>query len=172
MNVPSCTWITVPIPPSANEYWVPARGRGLVPSKKAMAYKATVARVCLDAKLVPLLGDVMLRGEVYQGRDNRDLGNCLKVLEDALEGYAYLNDKQVRRYSDFGFAAETDPKNPRIELVLCGEAFGTLEDAAAWRLAKAQSSAKRRATRNRNRAAKKYARASLPVSAVIRPGKS
>ncbi|WNZ64194.1 hypothetical protein QEG98_11265 [Myxococcus sp. MxC21-1] len=53
--------LVLPYPPSANDYWRPAKGRGLVPSDEAKAYKARVAQVAALARVQPLHGPVRLR---------------------------------------------------------------------------------------------------------------
>jgi crossover junction endodeoxyribonuclease RusA len=98
--------LTLPYPVSANRYWrsfVPKGWTRAVvhPSDEAKAYKREVGWIAKEAgfrkptdrpirlvlTLVPKNGVVM------------DLGNCLKVAEDALQGIVYENDKQVRAIS-------------------------------------------------------------------------
>lgn len=146
------TRLVLPLPPSANTYWVPARGRGLVPSKTALAYKRQIATICANVR--PLIGNVTLSGIVFRGRAVGDLGNFLKVLEDALNGYAWLDDRQVVAYQRFELSPFTDPSRPRVELELTGERFATLDEAARHRAAKAETARKARATRNANRRTK------------------
>jgi len=95
--------LELPYPVSANRYW-----RSFVPkgwtravvhlSDEAKRYKRDVGwlakqagyhqptrrPIALHLTLVPRNGVVM------------DLGNCLKIAEDALQGIVYENDKQVR----------------------------------------------------------------------------
>ncbi len=143
--------LVLPYPPSANTYWVPARGRGLVPSGEALAYKANVARQVAATSTQPLVGPVRLSLTAYRPRRVGDLDNTLKVLGDALNGLAWLDDEQV-----VAIHAERadDAKAPRVELVATAARHATPEEAAAHRLARAERAAKARATRNRNRAAK------------------
>lgn len=107
--------LILPYPPSANRYWRIFGGRA-VPSLEAAAYKRhiwalarsngigdpTIAPIALELILRPLRpldGD---RRERLQGPDWHlnlrciDLDNALKVALDALQGIAYINDKQVR----------------------------------------------------------------------------
>ncbi len=58
----------LPYPLSANDDWRPAKGRGLVPSDKAMAYKARVAQVAALARIQPLHGPVRLVLTVFRPR--------------------------------------------------------------------------------------------------------
>ncbi len=157
--------LTLPYPPSANEYWVPAPGRGLVPSKTSLVYKATVRRLCAGVR--PLFGDVVLSGVVYRPRAVGDLGNRLKVLEDALQGVAYLDDDQVCEYRSL--RRDLDRENPRVELQFEGERECTLAEVADALRARSERTAKTRATRNRNRLAKRMVRRGRLVPAVERP---
>jgi len=145
-------------PPSANTYWKPARGRGLVPSDEATAYKAHVARAAAVARAQPLFGPVHLALTVYRPRRVGDLDNSLKVLNDALNGVAWLDDEQVVRIHAL---REDDAASPRVELHATAERFATRQEADAHRKAKAERARKARVTRNRNRANKLRARVRL-----------
>ena len=100
------TRLTLPYPISANRYWIsfyaPRLKRVCVgPTKEAKAYRSEVGWIAREAgvrqptthpirlalTLVPKNGVVM------------DLSNCLKVAEDALQGVAYVNDRQVKAIS-------------------------------------------------------------------------
>lgn len=112
--------ITLPYPPSANRYWRTAVvcGRAMVhPSAQAKAYKSGVLAIALSAGIrKPLDGRIELHVQLYPQRpldwakrakrdpqtwddDVRciDLGNCEKVLSDALNGVAWVDDRQHRR---------------------------------------------------------------------------
>lgn len=171
--------LVLPYPPSANTYWRPAKGRGLVPSDEATAYKAQVARAAALARTRPLAGDVRVVLTVYRPRRAGDLDNTLKVLHDALNGVTWLDDEQVVHID----ATRADDKTaPRVELVASAERFATPEEAAAHAAARAERARKARATRNRNRAEKQRAAAArrkgqpansledLATSAVYRGG--
>jgi crossover junction endodeoxyribonuclease RusA len=106
--------LVLPYPPSANRYWRHANNRTYV-SEEAKDYKRTcgwMAREILG-DFEPLAGPVFMRVRVYRPQKSGDLTNRIKVLEDALEGIAYINDKQIvwndhRRYED--------KDNPRVEV--------------------------------------------------------
>ncbi|AFE10288.1 phage associated protein [Corallococcus coralloides DSM 2259] len=149
--------LVLPYPPSANAYWKPSRGRGLVPSGEALAYKATVARLVAATGAQPLAGPVRLSLAAYRPRRVGDLDNTLKVLGDALNGLAWLDDEQV--VAIYAERAD-DAKAPRVEIVATAARHATPEEAAAHRQARAERAAKARATRNRNRAAKAKGKAS------------
>lgn len=112
--------LVVPYPLSSNKYWRPVHIGNhitIVPTKEAKQYKAEVARLARAAGMrVPLDGRIAWSIELYPHRpqdwakrarlapdtwddDVRciDLGNCEKVLADALNGVAWVDDKQIRR---------------------------------------------------------------------------
>ena len=112
--------LTLPYPLSSNRYWRPVNiGKHItiVPTKEAKAYKAEVAYLARQAGVrQPLQGRIALHVQLYPQRpqdwarrtkrdpltwddDVRciDLGNAEKVLSDALNGVAWLDDKQHRR---------------------------------------------------------------------------
>ena len=89
------------IPPSVNSYWRSAfRGGRIIHyvSKEGKAFKETLAFYARVNKFKLLKGDVVLRYKLFckkQGR--KDLDNTLKAVQDALEGIAYENDKQIKK---------------------------------------------------------------------------
>lgn len=112
--------LTLPYPLSSNRYWRPVNiGKHItiVPTKEAKAYKAEVAWMARQAGVhQPLQGRIALHVQLYPQRpqdwarrakrdpitwddDVRciDLGNAEKVLSDALNGVAWIDDKQHRR---------------------------------------------------------------------------
>lgn len=103
--------LVLPYPISANRYWQSHVPKGWTraivhPSKEAKAYKEEVgwrARLAgykepsenpmaLKIRLCPRLNKDGTASAVVL-----DLGNCLKIAEDALQGIVYTNDKQVKR---------------------------------------------------------------------------
>jgi crossover junction endodeoxyribonuclease RusA len=114
--------ITLPYPVSANRYWRSFVPRGssravTVVSDEAKDYRRTVALLAKQQGMrLPLDGRVELTLRLYPARpqdwakraqrdpdhwddDVRciDLGNAEKVLSDALNGIAWIDDKQLRR---------------------------------------------------------------------------
>ena len=89
------------IPPSVNSYWRSAfRGGRIIHyvSKEGKAFKNALSLIARANKFKLLKGDVILKYKLYckkQGR--KDLDNTLKAVQDALEGIAYENDKQIKR---------------------------------------------------------------------------
>jgi len=148
--------LTLPYPPSANRYWRTAVvcGRAQTyPSADAKAFKAEVLAIAHRAGLrKPLTGRIRLHLELYPHRpqdwakrarldpltwddDVRciDLGNCEKVLSDALNGVAWVDDKKHRRI--VLDRMEPDEHGARlvvrIEQVLAANPQGDLLGAAA-----------------------------------------
>lgn len=120
MNTPIT--LRLPYPVSANRYWRTFQPKGharaiTVRSQEAKAFIAEVGILANAAGLrIPLDGRVALRVDLFPERpadwakraqknpdawddDVRciDLGNCEKVLSDALNGIAWIDDKQLRR---------------------------------------------------------------------------
>lgn len=103
--------LVLPYPPSANRYWRVYRGRA-VKSPEARAYQLETAKRLKG--MVPVSGvQVAVRIDVYRPAKRGDLDNSLKVVLDAIQGFAYLNDKQVRVI----IATQHDDKaRPRVEV--------------------------------------------------------
>jgi crossover junction endodeoxyribonuclease RusA len=95
-------------PVSANRYWRRAGNRTYI-SGEAVAYKAHVAVVASIARQLVLDGPVSVAIELQpkltsKGKASRtrlDLDNCVKVVFDAMNGIAYIDDSQVVRLSAF-----------------------------------------------------------------------
>lgn len=102
--------ITLPWPPSSNRYWRVFRGRA-VKSKEAVAYNAEVNGLCVDIRAC--IGDVIVRLDFYRPRKSGDLDNRIKILLDALQGSAYMDDRQIVEIHARRFE---DKKNPRVEV--------------------------------------------------------
>lgn len=91
--------ITLPYPPTINQYWRRVGGRTLL-SAKARAYKDAVLVCCQQARISRkrLRGNLAVHVQAYMpDRRKRDLDNILKPLLDALM-YArvYEDDSQIR----------------------------------------------------------------------------
>ena len=142
--------LTLPYPPSANSYWRAARGRGLVPSAEALAYKRRVAFAA--PKLLAFTGPVRVVVRAFRPRRIGDLDNVLKVLFDALSGVTWLDDEQVEEVHAH---RQDDAANPRVELEVEGERLATLAEVEAHRDAKREAARKRKKTLALNRAAKR-----------------
>lgn len=100
----------LPMPPSANQYWRNINGKTLV-SEEAKNYKEAVAALALRLGMQKLSGPVMLTIQVYRQQKSGDLSNRIKVIEDALIGIAYKDDKQIEQILAMRFES---PRNPYI----------------------------------------------------------
>ena len=111
--------LTLPIPPSSNRYWATrVMGRRAITyvTSEAKAYRDDVAWRARLAGVQPIKGRVALTVRLYphrpkdwQKRQRKDpetwddsvqcidLGNAEKVLSDALNGVAWIDDSQHRR---------------------------------------------------------------------------
>lgn len=104
--------VTLPYPPSANRYFRVFRGHAVL-SAEAKAYKKQVAAILTAAGWKPAAGDVSYVAHVYRPLRSGDLDNRLKVLGDALTGFAWLDDKQVVELHAY---RHDDKANPRVEM--------------------------------------------------------
>lgn len=115
------TLLVLPTPPSSNRYWRTrvARtraGRTYVQTYKspeARAYQLAVANRALVAGLRPLSGDLALVIRWYRARRAGDTSNRIKLIEDALQGVLFENDRQIKRVVAERFE---DRLNPRVEV--------------------------------------------------------
>ena len=111
--------LELPYPVSANRYWRQVRigdRAAIALSKEAKVYKREVAWIATQARVKPIVGYVLLRifltphcpidaaARATQspnlwalGVESLDLGNCEKVLSDALNGIAWTDDRQLER---------------------------------------------------------------------------
>ena len=89
--------VTLPYPPSANRYWRVNRTGKPYRSAEAAAYIEAVGWECAARGLTdPLLETVSVRLAYHHAPGRRiDLDNGLKQILDALQGYAYSDDKQI-----------------------------------------------------------------------------
>ena len=92
-----------PYPVSVNRYWLSRVPKGwnraiVHPSTEAKAYKAECGWIARAAGIrQPLQGPIRMQYVLIPKNGIcMDLSNCMKVAEDALQGIAYVNDKQVR----------------------------------------------------------------------------
>jgi len=115
---------TLPYPPSQNRYWrsraVRINGKWVSQtyvSTEAKQYKAAVRGLVSAMRLAPFPADVEIAVEVmlYRPRRVGDVDNRVKVLFDALNGVAYADDKQIKKYAVERFEDKTFP---RVEIFL------------------------------------------------------
>ncbi len=111
--------LVLPYPISSNRYWRPVRIGNhitIVPTKEAKEYRKLVSALATRAGLTPLPGRLAMSIRLHPNRPQDwakrarkdpdgwadtvmciDLGNCEKVLSDALNGVAWNDDKQLHR---------------------------------------------------------------------------
>jgi crossover junction endodeoxyribonuclease RusA len=133
--------LVLPYPPSSNVYWrsrvVNTRAGGTFVntyvSKQAKDFKAQVARIAkgaglgepidwrllMELRLYPALPQDWAkrkRASLYWDDDVRcmDLGNCEKVLSDALQGIVYTDDRWI--WQQHKLRMEPDHKGARVEV--------------------------------------------------------
>jgi crossover junction endodeoxyribonuclease RusA len=104
--------LTLPYPPSVNDYWRAFRNRVILTSK-ARKYKAEAARIGRESGFAPLSGPIGVFLRVYRPRRIGDLDNTLKATLDALRGVCFVDDRQVQRIEAERFE---DKANPRVEI--------------------------------------------------------
>ncbi|MDX2015578.1 MAG: RusA family crossover junction endodeoxyribonuclease [Myxococcaceae bacterium] len=110
--------LVLPYPPSANNYWRSVAVRAgpkwvarVLKSEEARSYQKAVAAQL--AGLAPETSEVVVEFHVYRPRRIGDLDNALKVLMDALKGFAFVDDSQVVQLSAH---RHDDKQNPRVEV--------------------------------------------------------
>jgi crossover junction endodeoxyribonuclease RusA len=108
--------LTLPYPPSANRLWRIWRGRQIL-SAEARQYKSTVALLARMVCETPLPYEslVSMTVRVYRPRKAGDLGNRIKILQDALNKVAYNDDEQI--IEEHHYRCD-DKANPRVEVII------------------------------------------------------
>ena len=106
--------IILPLPPSINRiYKIRYGGRGIYKDKKAKDWEEEAGwELKRQWKKPPYKSQVYL-GIVYFMKVDSDIGNRDKILEDRLQGFLYINDKQIWHKN---VKKEIDKKNPRVEI--------------------------------------------------------
>ncbi len=88
--------LDLPLPPSTNSVYRTARNiPSVYLSKAGKDYKKAVMEICQLHDITPVDGPVRVDVWVYFQRRGSDLANREKLMLDALEGFAYRNDKQI-----------------------------------------------------------------------------
>lgn len=94
--------LELPYPISVNRYWKFWRNQPRV-SEEARAYKIAVAAIAIEHGVTVIDGDVAIAFVLHPkmtksgtaSRTRMDLDNAQKVAIDALNGVAYIDDKQI-----------------------------------------------------------------------------
>lgn len=87
--------ITLPVPPITNTMYRTTRNGIVYKKPEVKKYQETVKKICVEKKLVPILGPVKVDLLWYRGKKVGDLDGRIKIILDALQGHAYENDKQI-----------------------------------------------------------------------------
>lgn len=114
--------LELPYPPSVNSWWRFDQRGVAYTTTTARKYKNTAKLVALSqlsawqrGAHTPTHGNVALTVHVYRPRAQGDLDNTLKVLLDALNGIAYVDDSQVVALHAF---RHDDRARPRVEVTI------------------------------------------------------
>lgn len=102
--------LTLPIPPTINTRYV---NRFFATSKEYKRYKDKVAMYCIYRKIRPFLFEVEMKIVWYRTQRRGDIDSRIKALLDSLNGYAYKDDRQIRKLSIERFDGN---KHPRLEV--------------------------------------------------------
>ena len=110
--------LVLPSPPSANRYWRSMVIKGHVRvfvSTEAKKYKEQAAAIARTVFRTPLTGPIGLILRIGRPAKRGDLSNRIKVLEDALNGIAYVDDDQI---VDIHATRFESPGNGRVEVTV------------------------------------------------------
>jgi Holliday junction resolvase RusA-like endonuclease len=107
--------LTLPVPPSGNNRNV-GTGRSTRHSEKYKAFQAEVMAACVNGRVEfiegPIRSDVTI---YYHPSHEPDCDNILKTVHDALQGWAYVDDKMIVEGS---YRKQPDRRNQRVEVVI------------------------------------------------------
>lgn len=106
--------VTLGWPPSSNHLFATVQGRRVL-SAEGKQYKANVRAKLFAENWKPFTGPVVLELNVYRPRKRADLDNRIKLIQDSLSGFAYLDDEQVVKIVAERFES---PDNPRVEVTI------------------------------------------------------
>lgn len=106
--------VTLPYPPGVNAWLRVHNGRPIL-SARAREFKDTAAKLAMVAGMRPYVGDVSVTLQLYRPRKVGDCDGPAKLVLDALQGLAYLDDKQVCRLL---IERHDDRTNPRVEVTV------------------------------------------------------
>jgi len=107
--------LTLPYPPSANCIWR-SIGRGqVVLSAPYQRFKDDVGKLCNIARVRPLTGLLSVSMRIYRKKQSGDVDNRIKPTLDAMAGYCYANDDQIR---ELHICLLDDKTDPRVEVTI------------------------------------------------------
>jgi Holliday junction resolvase RusA-like endonuclease len=113
--------LSLSLPPSLNNaYFNTPKGRALTPEAKAWKNTALLLitnTIRLAGWEVPPKQDVVIIMRLYfKSQRQRDVSNCIKLLEDAVAQALGINDKWV--VMPLALRAGVDPHDPRVEVTV------------------------------------------------------
>lgn len=121
------TELTLPLPPSVNRLWRGNRSGRRWLDPKAAAFKETAAKIALANGVRPTGGKFEVDVVFFVNpRHPRDLDNSIKVLLDALNGIAWVDDSQVRRLA-------VEMQDARVDEQATVMRFGPLDEGETYR---------------------------------------
>lgn len=140
----------LPMPTSTNRIHMPDGRGGICVTPEARAYARAVA-MHPDTPRVPIFGPYRVWIEAFFGPKGGDLGNVEKLLSDALNLRAWMDDRHA-----LGIYLErrTAVGPPYVALEVEGERQATKAELEAALLARAQTDARKRAGRTKARLAR------------------
>lgn len=107
--------VTLPYPPGINHLWFTDRNGRRRLSAAGRQFKDDAGKLCCAAGFRPLTGEVAVTLHFYRPRRIGDVDGGIKIVLDALQGYAYVNDSQIERLV---VCRWDDPKRPRVEVTV------------------------------------------------------
>lgn len=114
------TRINLPFPPSSNNMFVNAKGKGRIKSKEYDAWRQHALLMINSQKIKPIKGEVSISiGLVKQTYHRQDCTNRIKAVEDCLVEAGIIqndDDRYVRRVS-VEWLAHGDPCSVLIQPV-------------------------------------------------------
>lgn len=114
------TRIVLPYPPSVNSLYAtvtvkygPRAGRQIrTLSAEGKRFHKAVEDICLACGVRPIVGRTWFVMHTYRPQKSGDCSNYVKSLEDALKGFAWIDDSQTK---GFAVIQHEDPSFPRVE---------------------------------------------------------
>lgn len=103
--------LVLPLPPLGNRYKEFNRRAGVYyRTKEADQYRLRTGKYAVARGLWPTSHPVAVSVRIFRKRKAGDIDGWLKVLLDALEGVAYVNDKQIVELHAYRFDDKADPR--------------------------------------------------------------
>lgn len=88
-------------------------GSRMYVSREGLKYKKAVEKICSTLRIKPLDGLLSVSVDVYRPQRRGDLDNTFKCLFDSLNGFLWIDDKQIVEIHARRF---DDKLKPRVEV--------------------------------------------------------